>query len=397
MAISPRILISPDKFKGSLSALEAAQIIERGVRAAAPEAKTSLVPLADGGEGTVQALVHATDGKVISTRATGPLGNPLDSYYGLLDNHGLRSVLSYFRTSAQSAIGVIEMSAVSGLRLVPEEKRNPLVTTTYGTGELIKTVLDAGCLRIIVGIGGSATTDGGMGMAQALGVVFLNKEGEQIGLGCGRLLSEVQHVDLNGLDERIKDIEIIIASDVKNPLCGPDGAAYVYSPQKGATPNIADELEKGLYNFAGIIKSELDLDIINTPGAGAAGGLGGGLIAFLGARLESGIDLLMKATSYSEKLKQTDLVITGEGKIDSQTAFGKVLAGVGREARKNHVPVIALGGQVSDDAKALQDIGITEIYSLMKSGMSVEESIRNAGELLEEETTKAVTIYFSKT
>lgn len=275
------------------------------------------------------------------------------------------------------------MAAASGLRLVPAEKQNPLLTTTYGTGELIKATLDEGCRKIIVGIGGSATTDGGMGMAQALGAKFFDAKGKELGIGCGGLLKEITRIDVRGFDRRINETALLVASDVQNPLSGPHGAAYVYSPQKGATREMVKELDEGLAHYAEIIEEDLGISIKDTPGAGAAGGLGAGLMVFLKAKLKSGVDLVMEAVSLEKKLEGADLVITGEGKIDRQTAYGKVPVGVARLARKHHVPVIAVAGQIGAGAEILHDYGIQKIYPLVKPGITVEEAIKDAKVLIE--------------
>ncbi len=379
-----KIVVAPDKFKGSLSSLEVAKAIERGIKKAVPEAEVVLCPLADGGEGTVETLVTASGGRIVAKKVTGPLGEPVEAFFGLLPSSS--SVVS--RQSSVSPVGVVEMAAASGLHLVPPEKQNPLLTTTYGTGELIKAALDEGCQKIFVGIGGSATTDGGMGMAQALGVKFLDQEGKVLGLGRGQLLQEIAGIDADDLDKRIGKTEFLVASDVQNPLTGPQGAAQVYSPQKGATPEMVRELDKGLSHYADIIKRDLGIDIRDAPGAGAAGGLGAGLMVFLKAKLRSGVDLVMEAVSLEKKLQGADLVIMGEGKIDRQTAYGKVPLGVARLAKAKNIPVIAIGGQVTEDAVVLKDYGITAMFSIMIPSMTQEESIRNAATLLEQKASE---------
>lgn len=372
-----KIVVAPDKFKGSLSSLEVAKAIERGIKRAVPEAEVVLCPLADGGEGTVEALVTASAGRIVKKRVTGPLGEPVEAFFGLLRT-SLHPISDIRHLTA-----VVEMAAASGLHLVPPERQNPLVTTTYGTGELINAALDEGCRKIIVGIGGSATTDGGMGMAQALGVKFLDQQGKVLGLGRGQLLQEIARIDVENLDKRIDKTEFLVASDVQNPLTGPQGATQVYSPQKGATPEMMRELDEGLSHYTDIIKRDLGIDIKDVPGAGAAGGLGAGLMVFLKAKLRSGVDLVMEAVSLEKKLQGVDLVITGEGKIDRQTAYGKVPVGVAGLARKHNVPVIAVVGQIGEGAEILRDYGIHKIYPLVKSGITVEEAIKNAKVLLE--------------
>lgn len=376
-----RVLVAPDKFKESLSSLEVARAVERGVKKANPNAEVILCPLADGGEGTVEALVTATNGKIVSKRVTGPLGKPVDAYFGVLGS----------RVKGQgSGVGVVEMATASGLHLVPFDMRNPMITTTFGTGELIKEALDESCKKIIIGIGGSATTDGGMGMAQALGARFLDKQGKELGLGSGQELIKIDKVGVKGLDGRVTQTQFLVASDVQNPLAGPDGAAYVYAPQKGASPEMVVSLDQGLSNYAEVIKRDLGIDIKDVPGSGAAGGLGAGLMVFLDAKLKSGVDLIMEAVGFEEKLQGADLIITGEGKIDAQTAYGKVPVGVAKLAQTKGIPVIAIGGQVTPDAEILKDYGLAKMYSLVKPGVSVEDAIKNAAKLLEEKVTEVL-------
>ena len=343
-----KIIIAPDSFKGSLTALEVAEAIEDGIKEALPSAETVKLPMADGGEGTVECLVNATGGKILKKTVIGPLGEPVEASYGILGD---------------GTTAVIEMAEASGLTLVPQDKRNPMITTTYGTGELIKAALCNGCNKIIIGIGGSATNDGGVGMAQALGVKFLDKDGREIGFGGGEL-KKIEKIDITGLDKRIKNTEILVASDVKNPLCGPNGASYVYGPQKGATPEMVKELDEGLAHLAEIIKRDLGKDIKDIPGAGAAGGLGAGLIAFLDAKIKPGIELIMEALRFEEKVKDATLVITGEGKIDRQTVYGKVPVGVAKVSKKYNIPVLAIGAVVEEDPDFFKPYGIDYVLAI---------------------------------
>ena len=309
-----RIVIAPDSFKENLTAMEVATAIETGIKRLLPHAKCVKVPVADGGEGTVQALVDATGGRIVKKNVVGPLGNRVSACYGLLGDGGT---------------AVIEMAQASGLPLVPRNRRDPLNTTTYGTGELIIDALRRGANSIIIGLGGSATVDGGSGMAQALGVKFVKKNGKPlIGYCAGGSLDTIAKIDVEGIDPRIRNATIIVASDVDNPLCGPRGAAQVFGPQKGATPEMVRALDRNLKHFGTLIRSQLGTDVLSLPGSGAAGGLGAGLVAFAGARLTRGIDLVIKATGLAKHLKGADLVITGEGRVDSQTAFGKTPSGV---------------------------------------------------------------------
>ncbi len=364
-----KILVAPDSFKGSLTALEAADAIEEGIRKVFPKAEVIKVPMADGGEGTVQSLVDATGGRIIKEEVTGPLGEILESFYGILGD-------------GKSA--VIEMAAASGLPLVPPERRDPSKTTTYGTGELIKAALDRGSLRIIVGIGGSATTDGGAGMVQALGARLLDKDGKDIGFGGGEL-NKLNRINITYLHPMVKECEVLVASDVDNPLCGPKGAAHVYGPQKGATPEMVEELDKALLHFAKIIKRDLGQDIKDIPGSGAAGGLGGGLVAFLGAELRPGIDTIIEAVKLEEKVRDVDLVITGEGRMDRQTIYGKTPWGVARLAKKYNKRVIGICGMVAKGWELLYHHGFDILIPAMSSSMKLEEAMENSKEL----TTKA--------
>jgi len=337
-----KIVIAPDSFKGSLTAIEVADAIEQGIREIFPKAEIVVVPMADGGEGTVQCLVNATGGKVLREEVINPLGKKINASYGILGD----------RKTA-----VIEMAEASGLTLISSEERNPLITTTYGTGQLMKSALNRGCKKMIIGIGGSATNDGGAGMIQALGVHLLDKQDKEIGFG-GAELMNIHHIDISQMDKRISKLEILVASDVKNPLCGPSGATRVYGPQKGATEEMMVILEEALAHFAQIMDKALHKYVKDIPGAGAAGGLGAGLMAFLDAKLQPGIEIIIKAVKLEEAVKNADLVITGEGKIDGQTIYGKVPVGVAKIAKKYHVPVTAIGAIIDQDAEIVHKYGI---------------------------------------
>jgi glycerate kinase len=331
-----RIVIAPNAFKGSLSAVEAAEAIGEGVRVAARDAELVLVPIADGGDGTVDALVAVTQGERRRLRVRGPLGDPVDAEYGLIE-----------RESA----AVIEMAKAAGLSLVPKQKRNPAITTTYGVGELLQHAYDAGARHFIVGIGGSATNDAGAGMAQALGYHLLDENGLELPPG-GLALKRLARIHVGGVHASWKEAEIDVACDVTNPLTGPRGASAVYGPQKGATPEMVAELDAALHHFAEIIRRDLGVDVEELPGAGASGGLGAGLVAFLGARLQPGAELVMEALHLDERLSGAQLVITGEGRLDSQTArFGKGPAAVARHAKNAGIPVVAIGGSVADETE----------------------------------------------
>jgi glycerate kinase len=331
-----RIVIAPNAFKGSLSALEAATAIGEGIRIAAPDADLVLVPIADGGDGTVDALVAATQGERRTRRVHGPLGDPVDAEYGVID---------------QGSTAVIEMAKAAGLALVPKDKRDPRVTTTYGVGELLQYAYDEGAHRFIVGIGGSATNDGGAGMAQALGYHLLDDKGLELPPG-GLALKRLARIHVGGVHANWKETEVDVACDVTNPLTGPRGASAVYGPQKGATPDMVAELDAALHHFAEVIRRDLGVDVEQLPGAGAAGGLGAGLVAFVGARLRPGAEMVMEALHLDERLTGAELVITGEGRIDSQTArFGKGPAAVARHAKSAGIPVVAIGGSVADETE----------------------------------------------
>jgi glycerate kinase len=367
-----RFLIAPDKFKGTLRAIEVAGAIELGIKKALPDAEAVLLPLADGGEGTVEAIVKATEGKIVSCPATGPLREKVNAYFGLFPSPDLPG-----RERA-----VIEMAAASGLHLVPKNKLNPLLTTTYGTGELIKAALDQGVTEIVVGIGDSATVDGGLGMAQALGVRFLDENGRDLGPG-GQELRKLERLDVTGRDRRISGARILVASDVTNPLIGSDGAAYVYGPQKGATPAMVEVLEEGLKKYAEVILDQLGKDVGGLAGAGAAGGLGAGLVAFLDAEIVSGIEYIMQISRLEEKLEGVDAVITGEGQIDSQTFYGKAPMGIAELARKRDIPVYAICGRTGDGADEVREHGISKILALSDIAPSLDDARHHAAKYIE--------------
>ncbi len=372
-----KIIIAPNAFKETLSAVEVADCIERGIKRIWPETAIEKSPLADGGDGTVDALVSATGGKIIARKVTGPLGEKVRAEIGLLSDE---------------MTAVVEMASASGLRLVPLQKRNPLRTTTYGTGELIKACLDRGAKKIIVGVGGSATVDGGAGMAMALGAKLLDKSGKPIELG-GEGLKNLFRIDCSQLDSRIKRTKFIVAADVDNPLLGKRGAARVYAAQKGATPKMVGGLEKYLTNFARVIKKDIGVEVANLPGAGAAGGLGAGLVAFLNARIKQGVDIVIKAWGLKEKMENADLVFTGEGSIDRQTLYGKVPFGVAKIGKKYGVPVIVIAGNVEDDAYIFLKYGIEAIFSTTPRIMTLAEIHKNPGQLITNTVEQIMRIY----
>ncbi|AXG48990.1 glycerate kinase [Photorhabdus laumondii] len=354
-----KIVIAPDSFKESLSALQAAEAIEQGFREIYPQAEYIKLPMADGGEGTVESMVAATGGKIVRLLVTGPLNQPVDSFFGVLGD---------------GETAVIEMAAASGLHLVPMEKRNPLITTTYGTGELMLAALDQGVRKIILGIGGSATNDGGAGMMQALGACLLDSDGKALGLG-GAALSRLAKIDLSGLDARLNRTEIIVACDVINPLCGEFGASAIFGPQKGATPEMVKELDAALRHYGEKIELLTGIKVIDVPGAGAAGGMGVPLLGWLDAKLQPGIDIVISTLELAKVVQGADLVITGEGRIDSQTIYGKTPIGVARIAKKYAISTIALVGSISQDYSIVHEHGLDAVFSIMSGVCSLSDAL----------------------
>ncbi len=361
-----KIVIASDSFKGSCSTFEVAEAIERGIRKVHSDVEIIKIPVADGGEGTVDTLVKGTGGIYEKIKVVGPLGKIIESKYGILDGN----------------IAIIEMAASAGLPLLKEEEKNPLITTTYGTGQTIKAALDKGCRNIYVGIGGSATNDGGVGMAQALGVSFRDIDGKEIGYG-GQELARIVEIDTSKIDPRLAEAEIVIMSDVTNPLCGENGAAYIYGPQKGATPEMVKLLDSNLNHYATVIKEKLGQDILNAPGAGGAGGLGAGLIVFCNAKLCSGIEKALDINEIDQHLVDADLVITGEGQIDHQSVYGKVPIGVAKRSLKHDVPVIAIVGSVGKGASEVYAYGVNAIMDIVTRPMTLNEAMENVSELIE--------------
>lgn len=367
-----RILLAPDSFKGSLSATEVAQSMAAGIKKVLPHARTVELPLSDGGEGLVEALVKATGGKMLKARVTGPLGDPVEACWGLLGD---------------GKTGVIEMAAASGLTLLPPQRQNPLHTTTYGTGELIRTALQHGCKELIIGIGGSATNDGGMGMAQALGIQFLDERGEDLTFGGGQL-ERLAAIKTEHREPSLQNVNVRVACDVNNPLTGPQGAAAIYGPQKGADREMVEKLDQGLKHFARIVAGNLGIEIEELPGSGAAGGLGAGLVAFLGGELTPGIELVMELAGLENELTACDLVLTGEGRLDAQSAFGKVPVGVARLAGRHGIPVIALAGSVAPEAEKLHAEGITAYFSITNAPIPLAEALERAAANIEATTSE---------
>jgi glycerate kinase len=354
-----RIVIAPQGFKGSLTGLEISRAMETGVKRVWPECETVLVPVADGGDGTLQALVDASGGSVRSTTVHDPLGRPIEARWGTLGD-GLTAV--------------IEMARCSGLALLAEGERNPLLTTTYGVGELMRAALDAGHRKLVVGIGGSATNDGGAGMAQALGARLLDVQDREIGRG-GAALADICRIDLSALDPRLSEATVEVACDVNNPLTGPHGASAVYGPQKGATPDMVRRLDDALERFGDVIESDTGRSVAHIPGAGAAGGLGAGLLAFAHAVLRPGADIVMDAVDLEGKLDGADLVIVGEGQMDGSTVFDKAPVAVARRARRRGIPVVAVCGSLGEGYEEVHAHGISAVFSAVRRPMTLVEAL----------------------
>lgn len=359
-----KIVIAPDSYKESLSAQQVATQIELGFREIFPDAHYVKLPVADGGEGTVEAMVAATNGRIIRLDVTGPLGETVNAFYGL---------------SGDESCAYIEMAAASGLELVPAAQRDPLITTSYGTGELIRNALDKGVEHFIIGIGGSATNDGGSGMVQALGARLLDKDGRQIGFGGGQLTSLVS-IDMSQFDSRIRRCRFEVACDVTNPLLGDKGASAIFGPQKGATPELVNQLDQALAHYAEAIRRDLDIDVLTIAGGGAAGGMGVALHAFCQAELRRGIEIVTEALGLDELVKDATLVITGEGRIDSQTIHGKVPIGVAKVAKRYNKPVIGIAGSLTKDVGIVHQHGLDAVFSVIFSICTLEEALDNAAE-----------------
>ena len=356
-----KYVVAPDSFKESMTAKEVCDAMERGIKQANPAVEVVKVPMADGGEGTVDSLVDATHGQRVIVEVTGPLGNKISAYYGILGN---------------GTTAVIEMAKASGLEIVEKKKRNPMITTTFGTGELIRGALDHDVKEIIIGLGGSSTNDGGSGMAQALGAKLLDQNNHQISFGGGNL-DKLDRIDISNLDSRLQDVKIILASDITNPLIGKDGASRVFGPQKGATPEMVEKLENNLQHYAKIIKRNLNKDVASVSGAGAAGGLGAGLMAFTTCEMRRGVDLAIEVTKLEEKIRDADYVFTGEGGTDFQTKFGKTPYGVAKLGKKYHKPVISLAGYLGEGIDSLYGEGFTAIFGIIPGACDLSTALKN--------------------
>ena len=361
-----KVVIAPQTFKGGLLGMEAARAIQQGIHAVYPQAETVEIPVADGGDGTLDTLVRSTGGEFFTSRVTGPLGEPISALWGVMgDGH----------------TAVIEVARASGITLVPLHRRNARITTSYGTGELIGEALDRGYRRLIVGLGGSATNDGGVGMAQALGVHFLDSNGKELPFG-GAGLSKLSRIDMSELRLGVMEAKITAATDVTNPLCGPKGASAVYGPQKGASPQAVEELDKALDHLSRVINRNLGVDVRDQPRAGAAGGLGAGLMAFVNAEVESGIDLVCHALGLEKHLEGADLVITAEGRVDSSTIYDKAPAGVARLAKARGIPVIAMAGTLGPGYQEVYQYGIDAVVPILSRPMNFQDSISHTSGLL---------------
>lgn len=354
-----KVVIAIDSLKGSLSSMEAGMAIKDGILAAKPDAEVIVKPLADGGEGTTDALIEGMNGERIDLTVTGPMHTPVDAYYGYLKD---------------TNTAVMEMASAAGITLVPDSEKNPLLATSYGVGEMINDAIQRGCRNFIIGIGGSVTNDGGIGMLKALGVRFLDENGEDAGEG-GQALAKVARIDVSGMNPLLKECHIQVACDVNNPLFGENGSTYVYGPQKGVTEDMKKTLDEAMAHFARVTSETLENDYMNTPGAGAAGGLGYAFLAYTGAALTPGIELILDAVGLEEELSGADVVVTGEGRLDFQTAMGKAPVGVARLAKKYNAKVIAFAGSVTKEATACNKEGIDAFFPILRGVCTLAEAM----------------------
>ena len=354
-----KVVVAIDSLKGSLSSMEAGLAIKEGVLAAQPDAEVIVKPLADGGEGTTDALIEGMNGERIDLTVTGPMHTPVDAYYGYL---------------RETNTAVMEMASAAGITLVPDKEKNPLLATSYGVGEMIIDAIQRGCRNFIIGSGGSITNDGGIGMLKALGVRFLDEKGEDAGEG-GQALAKVACIDLSGLNPLLKECHIQVACDVNNPLCGESGSTYVYGPQKGVTEDMKKTLDEAMAHFARVTSESLENDYMNTPGAGAAGGLGFAFLAYVGATLTPGIELILDAVGLEDELSGADVVVTGEGRLDFQTAMGKAPVGVARLAKKYNARVVAFAGSVTKEATACNKEGIDAFFPILRGVCTLADAM----------------------
>ncbi|MFD1414069.1 glycerate kinase family protein [Oceanobacillus jeddahense] len=363
-----KIIIAPDSFKESMTAKQAAEAIARGFSTVfQEEVNPEIIPMADGGEGTTQSLADALQGTIYYKTVTNSNGEPVQAAYAI---------------SGDNSTAIIEAAEASGLELIPPHQRNPLLATTYGTGELIQAALEHGITKIILGIGGSATNDGGAGMLEALGVQFYHRNGERLDQGGGHLI-DLDHIDISNLDPRLENVEIVVACDVDNPLLGANGASAVYGPQKGATEDMVNQLDKALRNYHNVQERTTSKSVKDIPGSGAAGGLGAGLLAFLDAKLEPGVEIVLKETNFYERASGADLVITGEGKIDGQTIYGKTPVGVAKAAKQSNIPVIAVCGTLGQNYEKVYEHGIDAAFSVIQAPCELKDALENGPVYLE--------------
>ena len=361
-----KIVIAPQAFKGSISALDAAEAMRKGVLAVFPDADAVLVPVADGGDGTLETLVEGSGGQIREAMVTGPLGERRVAEWGAMGD---------------GVTAVIEMARTSGLALVPLDRRDPLNATTYGLGEIVLAALDDGFRRFIMGIGGSATNDAGAGMAQALGVRLLDDTGNELPHG-GAALANLSRIDMSGMDPRVGESSFLVACDVNNPLTGPEGASAIYGPQKGATPEMVKTLDAALLHFSEVVRQNIGAEINELRGAGAAGGLGGGMVAFLDAELRAGVDIILDTVGLDDALEGADLVLTGEGALDYQTVYSKAPIGVAERAKRLGIPVIAIAGTLGDRYRLVHEHGIDAAVAITNAPMTLEEASSQAAELI---------------
>lgn len=361
-----KIVVAPQAFKGSISALEAADAMREGVLRVVPDAEVVMVPVADGGDGTLETLIEGSNGRIHEIEVTGPLEERRVAEWGAMGD---------------GATAVLEMARTSGLALVPEERRNPLIATTYGLGEAMRHAMGRGYRRFIVGIGGSATNDAGAGMAQALGVRLLDESGNELEHG-GAALAKLHRIDMSSLDEGVNECEFLVACDVNNPLTGPTGASAIYGPQKGATPEMIRELDAALSHFADVVARDIGVEVSDVAGAGAAGGLGGGLIAFVGGQLRAGVDIVLDTVGLDEYLTDCDLVITGEGSMDHSTIYNKAPVGVAARAKRLGIPVVGISGSLGSGFQDVHDHGIDGLSAITSGPMTLDEASQRASELI---------------
>ena len=371
-----KIVIAPQTFKGSISALDAAVAMRNGILEVFPDADTLLVPVADGGDGTLETLVEGSGGETRAAEVCGPLGERRAAEWGAMGD---------------GVTAVIEMARTSGLALAPLDRRDPLNATTYGLGEVVSAALDAGFRRFIMGIGGSATNDAGAGMAQALGVRLLDDAGDELPYG-GAALADLNRIDLSGIDSRVEGSSFLVACDVSNPLTGPEGASAIYGPQKGATPEMVQTLDAALLHFSEVVRRDLSAEIDSLKGAGAAGGLGGGMVAFLNAELRAGVDIVLDTVGLEDALEGANLVLTGEGALDYQTVYSKAPIGVAERAKRLGIPVIAIAGTLGDRYRLVHDHGIDAAVAITNAPMSLEEAYSRAADLIADATAQAMRV-----